>query len=76
MIRKGIYRHYKGKEYEVFGLAQHSETLEQLVVYKPLYDVTGDSFEEFWVRPISMFEEEVLIEGKSVPRFTFLSEKK
>ena len=52
MIKSGKYHHYKGKEYEVIGLAKHSETLEDLVVYKALY---GEG--QMWVRPVKMFEE-------------------
>jgi len=60
----GIYQHYKGNRYRVFGLAQHSETEEWLVLYQALYGSKG-----FWVRPAEMFCEEVLIDGKSLPRF-------
>ena len=63
----GKYKHYKGKEYEVIGLAKHSETLEELVVYKALY---GE--DALWVRPLKMFEEEVEIDGQKVPRFKYL----
>lgn len=64
MIEIGKYRHYKGKEYEVLGEVRHSETLETLVLYKQLYG-TGS----LWVRPIAMFKELVIVEGRSVPRF-------
>ena len=67
MIKLGKYRHYKGKEYEVIGVAQHSETLEDLVVYKKLYDD-----ESLWVRPLKMFLEEVQVNGKKVPRFQLI----
>jgi hypothetical protein len=67
MIKLGKYRHYKGNEYQVIGLAKHSETLEDLVVYKALY---GD--EQMWVRPVTMFEEKVVVDGAEVPRFEFL----
>ena len=63
----GRYRHYKGGEYEVIGIARHSETDERLVVYRPLYNATG-----LWVRPVAMFLETVLVNGNSVPRFTYL----
>ena len=87
-IKKGIYRHFKGKNYKVLGLARHSETLEQLVVYKALYGK-----KELWVRPAKMFlaktvrrpancspehsqdeclREKVSIDGKKVPRFKFI----
>jgi hypothetical protein len=65
----GKYRHYKGKEYEVIGLAKHSETLEKLVVYKALY-----SDGNFWVRPYDMFIENVEIDGKTLPRFEFIGD--
>ena len=62
---QGLYRHYKGREYEVLGEAQHSETLEEMVVYKALY---GDGAQ--WVRPKSMFVEDVTLpNGTKVPRF-------
>jgi hypothetical protein len=68
-IKKGKYQHYKGKEYEVIGLAKHSETLEELVVYKALYQPEG---ENLWIRPLKMFIEEVQIEGIKKPRFKYL----
>lgn len=61
----GKYRHYKGGEYEVIGVARHSETLEPLVVYRPLYNDTG-----WWLRPFAMFVEEIEIDGRRQPRFT------
>jgi len=66
-IKPGIYRHYKGKDYQVIGTAQHSETKEVLVVYKPLYNNSG-----FWVRPLSMFSEAIDVDGVSIPRFKFI----
>ena len=66
-IKPGTYRHYKGKDYQVIGTAQHSETLETLVVYKPLYNDSG-----LWVRPFSMFTETVNVNGSEMPRFRFL----
>jgi hypothetical protein len=60
----GLYRHYKGNDYEVIGVARHSETHEPLVVYKPLYNASG-----LWVRPHAMFFENVTIEGVTQPRF-------
>ena len=65
-VQLGKYRHYKGNEYEVIGVAKHSETLEDLVVYRALYSEGG-----LWVRPLGMFLEEVLIDGKVIPRFTY-----
>lgn len=67
MIEAGRYRHYKGKDYEVIGLATHSETEEKLVVYRCLY---GNY--DLWVRPLSMFQETVEVDGQTVPRFRLL----
>jgi len=64
-IRLGNYRHFKGEVYEVIGLGKHSETLEELVIYK------NDKC-EIWVRPKKMFFENVLIDGKEIPRFEYL----
>ena len=63
----GRYRHFKGNEYEVLGIARHSETDERLVVYRPLYGDGG-----LWVRPLPMFTETVMHNGRIVPRFEFL----
>lgn len=63
-ITPGIYRHYKGKLYQVIGTATHSETLKPLVVYIPLYGEGG-----FWVRPAAMFTETVEVNGNVTPRF-------
>ncbi len=67
-IALGRYRHYKGGEYEVVGVARHSETLEPLVVYRPLYNVSG-----LWVRPYAMFFEDVEVDGQRVPRFLLVA---
>ena len=69
-IRPGRYRHFKGKEYEVLGVATHSETEEPMVVYRKLYDDYG-----LWVRPASMWNEIVTRDGKSTRRFTYIGEK-
>ena len=61
----GRYRHYKGGEYEVLGAVRHSETLEPLVLYRPLYGERGD-----WVRPHAMFFETVVVDGIAQPRFS------
>ena len=66
-IKPGKYRHFKGNEYEVLGLAKHSETLEPMAVYRALYGEGG-----LWVRPASMWNETVEHEGKTVLRFTFI----
>lgn len=67
----GKYRHYKGNLYEVIGIANHSETLEKMVVYKALYGK-----EEIWVRPASMWNEEVTVNGETLKRFTYIGETK
>ncbi len=65
-IRPGMYRHHKGYLVKVLGIAKHSETLEDLVVY----DHMGtNELSDLWVRPLSMFKENVVVEGKEVPRF-------
>ena len=66
-IAPGRYRHYKGNEYTVLGIARHSETLEELVVYRQEYGDRG-----LWVRPATMFAETVEIDGQTVPRVAFL----
>jgi len=66
-ISPGKYRHYKGNDYAVIGTARHSETEEQLVIYRPLY---GEGM--LWARPLSMFCEQVYVDGKSVPRFRYI----
>ncbi|MFG6485155.1 DUF1653 domain-containing protein [Roseateles sp. BYS78W] len=66
-LAPGRYRHYKGLDYEVMGVARHSETLEPLVVYRPLYNDSG-----WWVRPFSMFVENVVIDGVEQPRFALV----
>ena len=66
-IPLGIYRHYKGNKYEVIGFAKHSETLEDMVIYKALYGENG-----IWVRPLSMWENLIEIDGKTVKRFEFV----
>lgn len=60
----GRYRHYKGNDYEVIGVVRHSETLEPMVLYRPLYNDSG-----LWVRPYAMFFEEVEVNGQRQPRF-------
>jgi hypothetical protein len=65
----GRYRHFKGGEYEVLGVARHSEDLEDMVVYRPLYNDTG-----LWVRPLTMFMESVEHDGRTVPRFLLMEE--
>jgi hypothetical protein len=60
----GVYKHYKGNKYKVLGVARHSETLEEMVVYQALYGEMG-----IWVRPACMWSEEVEVDGKTVLRF-------
>jgi len=68
-IPTGRYRHYKGKEYEVIGVARHSETEEAYVVYRTLYGNFG-----LWIRPLTMFVEEVVVDGVTMPRFRYIDE--
>jgi hypothetical protein len=65
-IRPGVYRHYKGNLYRVMDVATHSETLEKVVIYRPLYGERA-----LWVRPLAMFLEEVEVAGQRVPRFAW-----
>lgn len=67
-LRPGIYKHYKGNLYQVVEVATHSETLEKVVVYRPMYGEQG-----LWVRPLAMFTEEVDVAGVMVPRFAWQS---
>ena len=67
MVKKGIYRHFKGNYYELLDVAKHSETLEEMVVYRALYGEKG-----LWVRPINMWDELVEYNGEMVKRFTFI----
>ena len=68
-IKLGKYRHFKGNEYEVLALATHSETGEDMVVYRALYGEGG-----VWVRPAVMWNEEITRDGKTLPRFTYIGE--
>jgi hypothetical protein len=68
-IALGRYRHYMGGEYEVLGVVRHSESLEPMVLYRPLYNDSGD-----WVRPLGMFLETVEVDRKRQPRFALVSE--
>lgn len=66
-IKLGKYRHFKGNEYEVLGFAKHSETLEDMVIYRALYGEYG-----IWVRPVSMWCQTVINNGISISRFTYI----
>lgn len=68
-VRPGIYQHYKGPRYQVLACGRHSETEEALVFYRALYGEQG-----FWARPLSMFTEQVEVDGVSKPRFSLLKE--
>ena len=69
-VKLGKYEHYRGKLYEVLGVARHSETLETFVVYRALY---GEN--DLWVRPLSMFLEKIEIDGEKAPRFRFIEKR-
>lgn len=71
-VKLGKYKHYKGKLYEVIGIARHSETLEELVIYRALYDSAEFGPNSLWARPKDMFLEDVTIDGQAKPRFKFL----
>ncbi|MDD3302521.1 MAG: DUF1653 domain-containing protein [Candidatus Gracilibacteria bacterium] len=75
-MKLGLYRHQKGNLYEVIGFAKHSETLEDLVVYKALYDHKDYGKNALWVRPKEMFFEKIEKDGKKVPRFEYIGDKK
>ena len=66
-LQPGRYRHYKGKDYIVFGVARHSETEEQMVVYRTEYDDRS-----LWVRPLVMFQESIEIDGRIMARFQYV----
>lgn len=66
-MKLGLYQHYSGKHYDVIGISRHSETLEEMVVYRQLYGDYG-----LWVRPRAMFEEVIIHEDQEKPRFQFL----
>ena len=70
MLKAGLYRHYKGNRYEVIDIVRHSETEEELVLYRALYGERG-----LWVRPLSMFTENVHVDGLAVPRFAYIGEQ-
>lgn len=69
VVKPGLYRHYKGNRYEVIDLVRHSETEEEMVLYRALYGEHG-----LWVRPLTMFEECVEVNGANMPRFEYMGE--
>lgn len=69
MLKLGKYQHYKGNFYKVIGVAKHSETLEDLVVYETLYD---NPESKLWARPLKMFTENIVVNGKEIPRLKFI----
>lgn len=75
-MKLGIYEHYSGKRYEVVGVAKHSETLADMVVYRPLYEPDKEFEGYLWVRPKKEFFGKVKINGKLVQRFKKIEEKK
>lgn len=68
-IQLGVYVHYKGNRYQVIGVAKHTETMEDMVVYKSLDDEA-----KIWVRPLAMFQEKVVIDDVDQPRFKFVGD--
>ena len=71
-IKSGKYEHYKGKQYEIIGLAHDSDTLEEIVVYRGLYDSKEFGPNPIWTRPKKEFLENVIINGKEMPRFKYV----
>ena len=72
VLKLGVYAHYKGNRYRVIGVAKHSETLKDFVVYEALYH---NDLGQLWVRPKSMFMEKVEVDGKMVPRFRYIGQE-
>jgi len=72
-VRLGKYQHFQGNYYEVIGVARHSETMEEPVVYRALYDSAEFGLNALWVRPKEMFLENIIKDGKQMPRFKYLS---
>ena len=71
-LKTGKYKHYKGNDYEVVGVARHSETLEELVVYRALYESEEFGADSLWVRPLQMFIETVEVDDETKPRFEYI----
>ena len=73
-VKLGKYKHYKGNMYNVIGIGRHSETLEEFVIYQALYNSKEFGKDQIWIRPKKMFLENVIINGKEIPRFEFLED--
>ena len=71
-VKLGKYQHFKGNFYEVIGMARHSETLEEYVIYKALYKHEKYGENSVWIRPVKMFLENVTRDGKTMPRFKYI----
>lgn len=74
-VENGIYEHYKGKRYKVIGVARHSETLEEFVVYRALYDSEEFGNRALWIRPKAEFLGKVEMDGVRRPRFEYIGKK-
>ncbi|NQU78747.1 DUF1653 domain-containing protein [Candidatus Woesearchaeota archaeon] len=70
-VKLGRYQHFKGNKYEVIGTARHSETMEELVVYKALYESEFGK-DALWARPVGMFTDTLAVDGNEVPRFRYV----
>ena len=68
-FKLGIYQHFKGKKYQVIGVAKHSQTLEEFVIYNALYD---NKLSKLWIRPKNMFCQKIEKDGKTIDRFKYL----
>ncbi len=73
LVKNGIYRHYKGKNYRLIDVVRHSETLEEMILYETLYD---NDLGSLWVRPIEMFLGYIQSEGQEIPRFEYIGDRK
>ena len=71
-IKLGTYKHYKGRKYEVIGIGHHNETLEEMIIYKALYNSKEFGDQALWIRPKNMFMEKVTYEGQKVDRFEYI----
>lgn len=71
VVKIGIYQHYKGNKYEVIGVAKDSETLEEFVVYRALYD---NKVSKLWIRQVDLFTDKVEVDGESVDRYKYIGE--